>query len=57
MAYQSVLDSKKESAELYFNIANCYYKLNNFCLYLPDAVGNSPRQSIYHPTSPRMNRI
>jgi tetratricopeptide (TPR) repeat protein len=27
-AYESVLNSKKESAELYFNLANCYYKLN-----------------------------
>ncbi len=27
-AYESILNSKKESAELYFNLANCYYKLN-----------------------------
>ena len=27
-AYETVLGSKKESAELYFNIGNCYYKLN-----------------------------
>lgn len=27
-AYESVLSVKKESAELYFNLANCYYKLN-----------------------------
>ena len=27
-AYESVLDSKKQSAELYFNLGNCYYKLN-----------------------------
>jgi tetratricopeptide (TPR) repeat protein len=27
-AYESVLNSKKQSAELYFNMANCYYKLN-----------------------------
>ena len=27
-AYSSVLSAKKQSAELYFNIANCYYKLN-----------------------------
>lgn len=27
-AYQSVLNNKKESAEIYFNLANCYYKLN-----------------------------
>jgi len=27
-AYESVLKSKKESAELYFNLANAYYKLN-----------------------------
>lgn len=27
-AYQSVLQSKKESAALYFNLGNCYYKLN-----------------------------
>ncbi len=27
-AYESILNSKKESEELYFNLANCYYKLN-----------------------------
>ncbi len=27
-AYESILSEKKESAELYFNLANCYYKLN-----------------------------
>jgi tetratricopeptide (TPR) repeat protein len=27
-AYETVLSSKKQSAELYFNLANCYYKLN-----------------------------
>ncbi len=27
-AYESVLKSNKQSAELYFNLANCYYKLN-----------------------------
>ena len=27
-AYNTVLGSKKQSAELYYNIANCYYKLN-----------------------------
>lgn len=27
-AYESILNSKKESGELYFNLANCYYKLN-----------------------------
>ncbi len=27
--YQSILDSKQHSAELYYNIANAHYKLNN----------------------------
>ena len=27
-AYESILSGKKESAELYFNLANCYNKLN-----------------------------
>lgn len=27
-AYQSVLNGHQESAEVYFNLANCYYKLN-----------------------------
>ena len=27
-AYESVLDQHKESAELYFNLGNCYYKLH-----------------------------
>lgn len=26
--YQSIIKSKKHSADLYFNLANCYYKLN-----------------------------
>ncbi|MEY2693305.1 MAG: hypothetical protein RIT03_1696 [Bacteroidota bacterium] len=28
LAYQSVLENHKESADLYFNLGNCYYKLN-----------------------------
>lgn len=28
IAYESVLSTKKQSAELYFNLGNCYYKLN-----------------------------
>lgn len=28
LAYESVLESHKESADLYFNLGNCYYKLN-----------------------------
>ena len=27
-AYESVISSKKQSPELYFNLGNCYYKLN-----------------------------
>ena len=27
-AYESVLDSRQQSADLYFNLGNCYYKLN-----------------------------
>ena len=27
-AYNAVLKSKKQSAELYYNLENCYYKLN-----------------------------
>ncbi|PWA06882.1 tetratricopeptide repeat protein [Flavobacterium psychrotolerans] len=27
-AYESVLNANKQSAELYFNLGNCYYKLN-----------------------------
>lgn len=27
--YQTILESGKHSAELYFNLANCHYKLNN----------------------------
>ncbi len=26
--YESVIDAKKQSADLYFNLGNCYYKLN-----------------------------
>jgi tetratricopeptide (TPR) repeat protein len=28
VAYESVFNTKKQSAELYFNLGNCYYKLN-----------------------------
>lgn len=28
-SYENIFRSKKHSAELYFNIGNCYYKLNN----------------------------
>jgi tetratricopeptide (TPR) repeat protein len=28
LEYESILDGKKQSSELYFNLANCYYKLN-----------------------------
>lgn len=28
IVYQSILDSQKHSAELYFNLANCHYKLS-----------------------------
>jgi tetratricopeptide (TPR) repeat protein len=45
-AYQSVLDSKKESAELYFNIANCYYKLNN----VAPAIYNYEKAILLDPT-------
>ena len=27
-AYESILNAKKQSAEVYFNLGNCYYKLN-----------------------------
>mgnify|MGYP003853786325 FL=1 len=27
-AYETELSAKKQSAELYFNLGNCYYKLN-----------------------------
>ena len=27
-SYESILDAKQESAEVYFNLGNCYYKLN-----------------------------
>lgn len=45
-AYQGVLDSKKESAELYFNIANCYYKLNN----VAPAIYNYEKAILLDPT-------
>ncbi len=28
IAYEGILNGKKQSAELYFNLGNCYYKLN-----------------------------
>ncbi len=45
-AYESVLDTKQESAELYFNIGNCYYKLNQ----VAPAVYNYEKALVLNPT-------
>lgn len=44
-AYQSVLDGKQQSAELYFNLANCYYKLNK----VAPAIYNYEKALVLHP--------
>lgn len=45
-AYESVLDTKQESAELYFNIGNCYYKMNQ----VAPAVYNYEKALVLNPT-------
>ena len=45
VAYESVLQSKKQSAELYFNIANCYYKLNK----VAPAIYNYEKALVHNP--------
>lgn len=44
-AYQSVLGGKQQSAELYFNLANCYYKLNQ----VGPAIYNYEKALVLHP--------
>jgi tetratricopeptide (TPR) repeat protein len=45
-AYESVFRTKKQSAELYFNIGNCYYKLNK----VAPAIYNYEKASLLNPT-------
>lgn len=44
-AYESVLQTKKQSAELYFNLGNCYYKLNK----VAPAIYNYEKALVLHP--------
>lgn len=46
VAYESVLDTKKQSAELYFNLGNCYYKLNK----VAPAIYNYEKALLLNPT-------
>ena len=46
LAYESVLESQKESAELYFNLGNCYYKLNK----IAPAIYNYEKALYLNPT-------
>jgi tetratricopeptide (TPR) repeat protein len=45
-AYESVLESNKESAELYFNLGNCYYKLHQ----IAPAIYNYEKALVLNPT-------
>jgi tetratricopeptide (TPR) repeat protein len=45
-AYESVFRTKKQSAELYFNIGNCYYKLNK----VAPAIYNYEKALLLNPT-------
>ncbi len=44
--YQSILNAKKHSADLYFNIGNCYYKLNK----IAPAIYNFEKALFLNPT-------
>lgn len=44
--YENVLNSKKQSAELYFNIGNCYYKMNK----VAPAIFNYEKALVLNPT-------
>ncbi len=44
-AYESVLNGKKQSAEVYFNLANCYYKLNK----VAPAIYNYEKALVFSP--------
>ena len=44
-AYESVLSGKQQSAELYFNLANCYYKLNK----VAPAIYNYEKALVFDP--------
>lgn len=44
-AYENVLETKKQSAELYFNLGNCYYKGNK----VAPAIYNFEKALLLHP--------
>ncbi len=44
-AYESVLATKKQSADLYFNLGNCYFKLNK----VAPAIYNYRKALVLHP--------
>lgn len=44
-AYESVLGGKQQSAEVYFNLGNCYYKLNQ----VAPAIYNYEKALVLHP--------
>lgn len=46
VAYESILKSGKQSAELYFNLGNCYYKLNQ----VAPAIFNFEKALMQNPT-------
>lgn len=49
-AYENVLAGKKQSAELYFNLANCYYKLNK----VAPAIYNYEKALVLNPGDPEI---
>ncbi|GIZ07808.1 tetratricopeptide repeat protein [Flavobacterium sp. UMI-01] len=44
-AYESILQNKQQSAEVYFNLGNCYYKLNQ----VAPAIYNYEKALVLHP--------
>ena len=45
VVYESILNSKQHSAEVYFNLGNCYYKLNK----VAPAIYNYEKALVLHP--------
>jgi tetratricopeptide (TPR) repeat protein len=47
-AYGSVLKTNQHSSELYFNLGNCYYKLNKVApaIYIEKALVLSPNEEV-----------
>lgn len=50
VAYEAILKSGQESAEVYFNLGNCYYKLNQ----VAPSIYNFEKALLLHPNDPEI---